>query len=116
MLPTCHLCTAASTIRSGHATPPLSSLSRCRGSSCGGAKPLQMRRTLSADSRASVGRHGGLREAHMARTGTVGGGGLQGVGWLGTHKPKLKCMGRVSYTGLRESDLTGPRIDVAGQG
>jgi hypothetical protein len=39
-LPTSHLRTAASTVWPGHVTPPLSTLSRCRGSSCSGARAV----------------------------------------------------------------------------
>ena len=67
----CRLRTAASTARAGHIILPLCSLSESRKSSCGAAKPLQMRSPLSAYRRVTVGGHGGLREAQMARASTV---------------------------------------------
>ena len=53
-VPAGRLRTAASTVRSGHAKPSLCSLSGCRGSSHGAAKPLQMTSLLSVRMRVAM--------------------------------------------------------------
>ena len=75
-----------------------------------------MSRVMSACSRTSIVDHSGLREAQVARASTVRGGRLQGDDWFGTHMPDMKCMGTISQTRPSERDLSGQRIDVAGQG
>ena len=86
----------AEAARSGHATASHGSLPGCARSSHGGSKPLPMRRVVSACSGLSIGGHGGLREARVARASIVRGARVQGADWLGTHVPNMKCMGTIS--------------------
>ena len=77
---------------------------------------MQIEPRLSACSKTSVRGHGGLREARMGRASIVRGARLQGEVSRGTHVLKVKYTGTISQTVLCESDLSGRRIDVAGEG
>ena len=55
---------------------------------CGDAKPLQIARRLTRYSKVSIGGHGGLREARLARASTVRGTGMQGEDWLARTRKK----------------------------